>query len=155
VIASLYLSHGPISGPHKLLLSVICLLPLAPNLALFRSAVTHVKIPRFFQSEDYKRYLAKNDNVLVLPFAEREDGLLWQVQTHFYFRLSAARLEGPPPEFTRWSVLSTLYDRGEIMDFAEQFRAFLYAHNVKAVIVDPQAGGPWQRLLSQAWPGFT
>jgi hypothetical protein len=149
VITSLYLSQSLIPMWSKLLLSAICLLSLAPNLALFRSAITHVRIPGFFRSEEYKRYLARNDNVLILPFAEREDGLLWQAQTDFYFRLAAARLTLPAPEASRWPVLPTLYSGDEILDFTEQFEAFVCAHAVKAVIIDPQADGPWQRLLAE------
>jgi hypothetical protein len=85
-----------------------------------------------------------------LQFMEQEDGLLWQIQTDFYFRLAAARLTLPPPEAAGWPVLSTLYGGAEVSNFKEQFEAFLSAHGVKAVIVDPEAGGPWQRLLSKA-----
>jgi hypothetical protein len=150
VITSLYLSQSLIPWWSKLLLAAICILSVAPNLKLFRSVVTHVRVPEFFRSNDYKRYLARNDNVLVLPFAEREDSLLWQTQTDFYFRLAAARMTLPPTEASRWPVLSTLYNGDEILDFTEQFEAFLDAHEVKAVIIDPQAGGPWQRLLAEA-----
>ncbi|MBV8357173.1 MAG: hypothetical protein JO189_04445 [Deltaproteobacteria bacterium] len=150
VITSLYLSQSSIPWWSKLLLASICLLSLAPNLALFRSGITHFRIPQFFRSGDYKRYLARNDNVLVLPFAGPEDGLLWQAQTNFYFRLAAARLTLPPPEASGWPVLSTLYTGDEILDFTEQFKAFLAARGVNAIIIDPQADGPWQRLLSEA-----
>ena len=150
VITSLYLSQSSIPWWSKLLLSSICLLSLAPNLALFRSEVAHFRIPQFFRSGDYKRYLARNDNVLVLPFAGPEDGLLWQAQTDFYFRLAAARLTLPPAEASGWPVLSTLYTGDEILDFTDQFEAFLSAHEVRAIIIDPQDGGPWQRLLSEA-----
>jgi hypothetical protein len=150
VIASLYLSQSSISSWSKLMLSGVCLLSLAPNVSLFRSAVTDVRIPRFFRSEDYKRYLARNDNVLVLPYARREDGLLWQARTDFYFRLAAARMGLLPAEFSGWPVLSTLESGDEIMDFTEQFKAFLSAHRVKAVIVDTRVRGPWRRLLAEA-----
>jgi hypothetical protein len=150
VIASLYLSQSSTSRSSKLLLSTICLLSLAPNFAAFRSEVMQIRIPQFFRSGEYKRYLARNDNVLVLPYTQPEDGLLWQVQTDFYFRLAAARLGIPPAEFSGWPVLSTLNTGDEIMDFTEQFQAFLCVHGVKAVIIDPHAGGPWQRLLARA-----
>jgi hypothetical protein len=109
-----------------------------------------VRIPQFFRSAGYKRYLARNENVLILPFAQREDGLLWQAQTDFYFRLAAARMTLPPAEASGWPVLSTLYSGDEILDFTKQFESFLWARQIKAVIMDPQAGGPWQRLLSEA-----
>ena len=149
IIASLYLTQRSISMWAKLLLSIICLLSLAPNFRLFRSAVTHISIPQFFRFGDYKHYLARNDNVLILPYAEREDGLLWQGETDFYFRLAAARLTLPPAEASEWPVLQTLYSGEEMLDFAEQFQAFLRAHGVKAIIVDVRAGGPWERLVSE------
>jgi len=149
VIASLYLSQSLISWWSKLLLSSVCLLSLAPDLAQFRSMITHFRIPPLFRSDSYQRYLARNDNVLVLPYFWQEDGLLWQVQTDFYFRLAAVQLGYTPVEFSSWPVLSTLQSGDEILDFTEQFRTFLSAHRVKAVIVDPQVGGPWQRLLAE------
>jgi len=150
VIASLYLSNGAIPTWSKVVLSGVCLLFLAPNLSLFRSLVARTDIPHFFRSEEYKVYLARDDNVLVLPYVQREDGLLWQTQTNFYFRLAVARLTLPPPEFAGWPVLSTLYSGGEIVDFPEQLNAFLGAHQVKAVIVDPRDQRPWARLMSEA-----
>ena len=111
VIASLYLSQSLISWWSKLLLSSLCLLSLAPDLAMFRSMVTHFKIPQFFQSGNYKRYLAKNDNVLVLPYLMPEDGLLWQIQTDFYFCLAAVQLGYTPVEFSSWPVLLNTAER--------------------------------------------
>jgi hypothetical protein len=150
VIVSLYLSQGSISQHSKILLAIISVLALAPDLGLFRSVITHIRIPQFFRSGQYRSYLAKNDNVLVLPYVEREDGLLWQAQTGFYFRLAAVRLTLPPAEATSWPALSTLETGDEILDFPEQFKAFLAAHGVKAIILDPSTGGPWQRLLKEA-----
>lgn len=152
VIVSLYVSEGPSPVWSRFVLAGLCLLFLAPNRSLFRSegVVADATIPRFFGSQEYKRYLAKDDNVLVLPYAQTEDGLLWQVQTDFYFRLAAARFTLPPPEFSAWPVLITLDTGVEIMDFAEQFKAFLGANQVKAIIVDPRAAQPWEGLLSEA-----
>ena len=151
VLASLYLGEGPIPGWSRVILSGVCLLFLVPNLSLFRSsAVTHVNIPHFFRFQEYKRYLAHGDNVLVLPYVQREDGLLWQAQTHFYFQLAVARMGLSPPEFSGWPVLSTLYSGDETMDFPEQLNAFLGAHQVKAIIVDPRDNGPWKRLMSES-----
>ena len=151
LLASLYLSEGPIPRWSRVNLGGLCLLFLAPNLSLFRSsAVTHIDIPHFFRLQEYKCYLAPGDNVLVLPYVQREDGLLWQAQTDFYFRLAAARWESPPPEFSGWPALSTLYSGDETMDFPEQLNAFLGAHQVKAIIVDPCDNGPWKRLMSES-----
>jgi hypothetical protein len=151
VLISSYLSDSASSTWCRTILAALCLLFLTPNLLLFRSiALTHFTMPPMFLSEEYKHYLAKDDNILVLPFVETENGMLWQAQTDFYFRLAAARLTLPPSDFSGWPVLSTLYSGLEIKDFAEQFRAFLGANQVKAVIVDPYAPQPWMRLLLAA-----
>jgi hypothetical protein len=150
VIASLYLTQSSIAWWSKLLLSSVCLLSLAPDPALFRSSVTHFRLPEFFRSQSYQRYLGKNDTVLVLPFQLEEDCLLWQVQSDFYFRLAVGRLGVTPVNFSGWPVLSTLEGGNEILDFTEQFRAFLFANRIKAVIVDQSAGGQWQHLLAEA-----
>jgi hypothetical protein len=94
--------------------------------------------------------LARNDNILVLPFATQEDGLLWQADADFYFRLGAARLTLPTAEASGWPVLQTLYSGDEIPDFAVQLQAFLDAHAVKAIIVDARTAQPWHRLLGEA-----
>jgi hypothetical protein len=122
-----------------------------PDFSLLRSAaVTSVNIPEFFNSAEYQHYIAPDENILVLPFADQEDSLLWQVRTNFYFRLAAARFTLTPPEFAAWPVLSTLSGGDEIIDFAEEFKAFLGANQVKAVIVDSHVARPWIRLLAEA-----
>jgi hypothetical protein len=151
VIASLYFSETSIPIWSRIILAGVVLLFLAPNVLVFRSSmVSHANIPDFFRSGEYRGYLARNDNVLILPYAETEDGLLWQAETHFYFRLAAARMGLSPAEFSGWPVLSTLYSGDEIMDFPEQFDGFLGAHRIEAIIVDPRDRGPWKRLMSEA-----
>lgn len=151
VVASLYLSKGPIPGWSKVMLAGICLVFVAPSFFHLRSSdIGHVNFPHFFRRGEYKRYLDRNDNVLVLPYMFRQDSLLWQTQTHFYFRLAATRLGLPPAEFSSWPVLSTLDTGDEIVDFREQLNAFLGAHQIKAIIVDPIDNGPWKRLMSEA-----
>ena len=113
-----------------------------------------IETPSFFRFGEYKRYLARNDNVLILPQSRSSNCLLWQAKTRFYFRIAAVRI-GPvaPAEFLRWPVLSTFDSGDEIMDFPEQLNAFLGAHQVKAIIVDPGDHGPWARLISES--GFS
>jgi len=151
VIISLYLSGGPIRPSSRAVLAFVCLLFLAPNLSLFRSfAVEQVNVPSIFRSDNYKRFLAKGDNVLILPYMGLENGLLWQVETGFYFRLAAARLTLTPAAFLSWPVVSALDSGAEIMDLSEQLKAFLGAHGVKAIIVDETSPHPWEDLLSDA-----
>ena len=112
---------------------------------------TNIEYPSFFRFGEYKRYVARGDNVLILPQNLGSNGLLWQAETGFYFRIAVTRIGAvAPPEFSPWPVLSTLDTGDEIVNFPEQLNAFLGAHQIKAVIVDPIDNGPWKRLMSEA-----
>ena len=114
--------------------------------------LTKIETPPFFRFGEYKRYLARGDNVLILPQSVSSNGLLWQAETGFYFRIAVGGIVFPvaPAEFSRWPVLSTLDSGDEIMDFPEQLNATSGAHQVKAIIVDPRDHEPWTRLISES-----
>jgi hypothetical protein len=41
--------------------------------------------PAFFRNTTYRQYIKRGDNVLVLPFSNNGNSLLWQAETGFYF----------------------------------------------------------------------
>jgi hypothetical protein len=160
--AAIYLSGVTIPAWRRALLGSFCVLFIAPRFTIWQRTgrvpellgtpgLTKIETPSFFRFGEYKRYLARNDNVLILPQNRSSNCLLWQAKTRFYFRIAAVRI-GPvaPAEFLRWPVLSTFDSGDEIMDFPEQLNAFLGAHQVKAIIVDPSDHGPWARLISES-----
>jgi hypothetical protein len=112
---------------------------------------TRISVPRFFSSGQYRTYLAHGDNVLILPLGSGyNDGLLWQVQSDFYFNTIEWFGAIPPPDADRWRIMAAFRRGTKIPDFSEQLDAFLGAHQVRAIIVDPRQPGSWPRMLSEA-----
>jgi hypothetical protein len=164
--AAIYLSRVTTPAWNRALLGGLCVLFIAPRLRIWQRTgrvpellgtpgLTKIETPPFFRFGEYKRYLARGDNVLILPQSGSGNGLLWQAETGFYFRIAVGRI-GPvaPAEFSRWPILTafegTFDSKNGMLDFSEQFDAFLGAHQVKSIIVDQRAPGPWVDLLSKA-----
>ncbi len=152
VIASVYLSESTNSKWSKVLLAVVSVCSLAPNLQLFRERTTRLSMPKFFRAQQYKRYLAPGENVLVLPpDVDGGDGLFWQLKTDFYFRLAVARIgDVAPPSLAGWPILKTIYRGDPILDVGTQLKAFLGAQGVKTVLVDDRGSGPWRPVIAAA-----
>jgi len=161
IISAIYLSEVKIPKWRRALLGGLCILSIAPSLTLWQRigrfpenlatpAITKVDTPLFFGSGAYKRLLAQGDNVLILPLGNGNQSLLWQALTDFYFDIASGRLTVIPAEFSRWPVFSAFETGRQILDFPEQLKGFLGAHQVKAVIVDSRDHGPWARLMSEA-----
>jgi hypothetical protein len=108
-------------------------------------------VPDFFRTAQYKRYLARGDNVLFLPLGAggSNPDLLWQAQSEFYFNTIDWFGSIEPPDCARWPVMAAFHSGRRILYFAEQLYAFLGAHEVKAIIVDPGAAGRWPDMLSE------
>jgi hypothetical protein len=98
-------------------------------------------IPRFFGGGEYRRYIGPGENVLILP-NEAPSGfpqamsMVIQARTDFSFRMALAYTGPPPPEFRQSPILQALYE-GRIPAVGEdEFRRFLAAHDVRAVVLD-------------------
>jgi len=98
-------------------------------------------VPRFFTGGDYRRFVDPGDNVLLLP-SEAPSGfpqaisMVIQARTGISFRMGLAYTGPPPPEYRRSSVLRALY-RGRVPAVgAAEFRQFLDAHEIRAIILD-------------------
>jgi hypothetical protein len=148
IIAVIYLSDSRVAAKYRFILGAAAFVFIAPNLTLMRAERTVVNTPPFFRSGEYKRYLAKGDLVLILPYNGESQSMLWQTQTSFYFRLVTG-FYLPPADYQLWPISTAFLDNGYIQDFAEQLTSFLGAHQVKAVIVDPRAASPWVEWLSR------
>lgn len=148
IMAAFYLSDHQHHWAVRAAMGVLVVIFLLPNVPLLRKyGNSNVDTPAFFRDGIYKRYLDKNDIVLILPFNSNEQ-MLWQAQTRMYFSMAGGYFGPDPPGYTVWPVVRDLRMERPGVDFAEQLEGFLGAHRVKAIIVDARAQAAWLQRLS-------
>jgi hypothetical protein len=114
-------------------LSIVFLLPnLSSGAGLWRS---YVDTPAFFTDGAYRRYLSSGENVLIIPYGQNGNSMLWQAQSRFYFRMAGGYVGPPPVEFNRWPIVDTLSSGTPVPNAAGQLRLFLRDTGVAVVIV--------------------
>ena len=108
---------------------------------------TRLDVPAFFASGAYKRYVAKGETVVILPYAGGGDSMIWQAISRMDFRMAGGHT-GPTviEDFQRWPIVEALYFHTSIPDEGEQLKAFLATHDVGAIIVADH-GPPWWKPL--------
>ena len=126
------------------LLGIVMILPDV-NRTFYGAPVNN---PTFFSTALYKRYLRRNETVLVLPFALNDVSMLWQVDSGFYFYLPEGYVSGTiPPPFN--SQLTTAQLFTNVVPPAAALGSFIREHFVSHVIVDPALAGPWPGVLAR------
>jgi hypothetical protein len=110
--------------------------------------VHRLNVPPFFTSGSLRHKLREGDTVLVLPYG-RGDSMLWQVYSHMYFALPEGFTGPIPPSFQAWPIVPVFRGAGEIPQEQLQFDAFLSAHQIDTILIDPSfPRAPfWQTLL--------
>jgi hypothetical protein len=161
VAAAIYLARVSVSLWWKALLAALSLVFITPRLVIWHQGQgvpfagtpgqTNIDVPAFFRSAQYKRYLARDDNVLLLPLGEGDSNrhLLWQAQSQFYFNTIDWFAPIAPPDSARWPIMTAFHLGMRIHDFSEQLYGFLGAHQVKVIIVDASSPGAWPAMLSE------
>jgi len=146
LIVSLWLASADIGRAVKIGVAIVIVAFNLPNLsgAFWTSAVD---TPAFFSTGLYRHYLQRGEIVVVLPFADAGNAVLWQAQTQMYFRM-AEGFPIRPMEFHLWPIVGAFYQRFYVPEAPAQLRAFLAAHNVAAIIVTDPEKALWQGLLS-------
>jgi hypothetical protein len=72
--------------------------------------------------------------------------MLWQAETGMYFRLATGYLPFAPEGFYDWPIVTSSLQRVALTDVADQWMAFVGAHDVNAVVL---ADGPQSLPLKQ------
>lgn len=141
-----------LSMPRPTLVKLAALLSLAiflcPNLqAAFWTRRNDT--PSFFARGDYKRYLKPDENVVMLPYGITGTTMLWQATADFYFRMAGGWTSITPLEFKMWPIVSAMLTQTYIPDITSQLRAFMGAHDGRAIIVDDRDAQFWGPMLSR------
>jgi hypothetical protein len=92
--------------------------------------------PPFFSDGLYRRYLVKDETVVVPPYdwGAGSDSMLWQAETGMYFRLATGYLPFAPEGFFDWPIVTSSLQNVSLADVADQWMAFA-AHGVNVVLV--------------------
>lgn len=116
--------------------------------ARFWSKPAHT--PAFFSSGLYRKYLAKDETVVILPYGQSGNSMLWQAESGMYFRMAEGHTGTTViDDFQRWPIVNAFQFRRAIPDPQEQLKAFLAAHDVSTIIVaDPRDRTEWGPVLS-------
>jgi hypothetical protein len=132
--------------------AAVAVILLLPNLSL---PLWHSRVdtPAFFADGLYRDLLEPGEIIVVIPYADRGNSMLWQAQTGFAFRLAQGYVSVvPPPEFSRYPILKTLYDAELIPNADGELRAFLRDKGVGAIVVQNGRTGPWADLFGSIDP---
>lgn len=136
ILCAMWMRALPFGGWGRLIAGALVLLSLLPSLdASFW--VTPIVTPGFFSAGLYRQYLQPGETVVILPYGFEGDGMLWQAQSGFYFRMAGGYTGFAPPipaEYERWPIVDALYEVAPIPEAGEQFKAFLKSHDAGAVI---------------------
>ncbi|HTJ09635.1 MAG TPA: hypothetical protein VL393_08095 [Candidatus Binataceae bacterium] len=148
IITSLWLSTADLKLPLKLAIVFSIIAANTPNLS---SAFwdRNVDTPSFFRTNLFQRYLSKGETTLVLPYGDNGNAMLWQAQTKMFFAMAGGM--APPvgsDELYRWPIFGAFINRSWIPDAPRQFKTFLTAHGVNAVIAADWDAGTWQPLFT-------
>jgi len=147
LIASLWLADDSVRPPVRLGFAAAILAFNTPNLSTSFWRTT-IHTPAFFRDGIYQHYLEKGQTVLILPYAEKGEAMLWQAQAYMYFNMAEGAGAGWPDAFLRWPIALALCDRSYVPHGSEQLKAFLAAHDVSAILVADQELAIWRTPLS-------
>ena len=137
IILSLWLSEGAVRKNLRVVAAAAVVLLTLPNLRTsFWS--TPVDTPAFFSSGLYTCYIARGDNVLILPYGEVGDSNIWQATTGFYFRMAGGYVGPPiiPADYLPYfPIVYDLYNLTDSPFAGEMLKTFLVQKRINAVVV--------------------
>jgi hypothetical protein len=147
VMTTVVLASSEWPRPARSALAIAIVIFMLPNLD-YRFWTTPIDLPSFFSQGRFRDVLRKDETVVILPYGNRGNSMLWQAEADFYFRM-AGGYTGPAiiDEFQKWPIVNALYWGSEIADAAPQLGAFLQAHDVRDVIVQEKRSAEYEPVL--------
>jgi hypothetical protein len=163
VMVAMWAASRDVPAWARIALPALAVLSLFPNLDRNDWAVTTPE-PRFISDGIYKTCLAPDDNVLVFPSSFHGNGMLWQADAWFGFRMAAGYVSSvPPEEFLITPDLAYLATTGELpRNDVSVLREYVRRKGVTAILVEkgpvweyvhPGGRGRWVRRPNP-WPAL-
>jgi len=148
VMTAAVLASAELQRPAKYALAIAIAVFMMPNLD-YRFWTAPVDLPSFFAEGKFPYFLRNDETVVILPYGNRGNSMLWQADADFYFKM-AGGYTGPAiiDEFQKWPAVNALYWGSEIADAAAQLGAFFAAHDVREVLVQQSRVPEYQPVLA-------
>lgn len=147
VIVSLWLAQSDISFRMRCGAGLAIAILGVPN-ASAAFWTSDVKVPAFFESGLYRSYIDKNETVLILPYGYTGDCMRWQAEADMRFAMTEGYGSSRPLTYHLWPIVDGFLRSTYIPDAPAQFKMFLAAHDVAAVVVAEEVLPEWRVLLS-------
>jgi hypothetical protein len=150
LILALWLQRGTqLATPAKYGLAAVVIVSLLPNLT---SPVswwhTRTAEPKFFATAAYKRVVAPNATVVVIPYGPCGRSMLWQAESDMYYKMAGGYVGAIPPAFAHLAIVRSLFSGQLIPDYRALMKDFIIDHDVRAVFVVDGTPGEWSRLFA-------
>ncbi len=149
VAAALFIARGGVWLPLRWGLFLAAAVFLFPNPSAPEYSTRYV-VPGFFTSDTYRRYIPQGSVVLPLPFAANGASVLWQADTHFWFRLASGNFIQPAPAgyLTQPATGALLSPATAVpADDDAVVRAFLTRQDVGTVVIQDGTSPGWANVL--------
>jgi len=149
MVAYWFAKENTKAHPAKIALIACAILTLLPNFLATYFWKSELDLPEFFKSGIYKQYIAKGDNVLILPYADQTNCLIWQPQTDMYFKIAGGYVnENMPPEYSKFMIPAALIAINPPADTDDALKSFLKDKGIAEIVVTPRINAPWKELFN-------
>ncbi len=152
MIAAMWLAERARRPTFRWLLAALSVAALIPNVPgeLWNSRPPN---PRFFAAGLQRQYLARGENLLVIPVAWHGDSMLWQAESDFSFAMPIGYLSSALPDFVadgeglEWIFEGSII-KGRIPPRdARAIVAFLHSHGIRHIVLSPAYLPKWSAVL--------
>ena len=136
----------------SVLLGILFILPPLS----FSGRYTNPNLPAFFAnntSNNYKKFIKKDSNVLIVPFGYNGLSLYYQAIDGMYYKTAGGYLGATPSYFSKYPIVHTFYDAEPIPYSKMELGNFLFKHNVKNIILIPPVNKYYFRLFDKIETG--
>lgn len=106
-------------------------------------------VPPFITTGQYRNYLPPGSTVVVIATHTGNAGLLWQADTDFYFRVAGGFLNEAIVQSAYPLPVIELLSHGVNPPDVAQFRAFIKAANVSAILVQQGSSRLWHLVFAR------
>jgi len=108
----------------------------------------HPSRPAFFTQGTYRACFTPDDNVLMLPFPNRSDAMLWQAESQFAFRMANGYVNSGAPPGVPDAALVRGLERRTVPTDPRPLLAWARGQGVTKIVVAGPKARAWARLLA-------